>query len=75
MNSFNKFGIVKPNIRSVNIPELPLEPPEDTRRVYAYCKVCEEPIMEHDECREYPKVGCICEDCTSKYYKGEVVLD
>lgn len=46
-----------------NIPERPLEPPEDKRRVVYTCSCCGEPIYEGDEywelCGSYYCEACI----------------
>lgn len=58
-----------------NIPERPLEPPEDQRPVFADCVCCDESIREYDDCVDLPNVGYVCMCCIKNNTKLEVTLD
>ena len=58
-----------------NAFDRPLEPPEDTRMIYALCVICGEEIRDRDGCYEFPDIGCICERCGKDYHKCEVTVD
>lgn len=57
-----------------NIPERPLEPPEDKRAVVCRCIICEGEIREHDDYYNIPDLGPCCEECIeeSKCYDAEL---
>lgn len=57
-----------------DIPDAPLEPPEDRRRKVFICPICEEPIYEGEDYYDIPELGPCCEECISdaKRYDAEV---
>lgn len=55
-----------------NIPEPNLEPPEDRRKIFASCPICEEPIREGDEAWDIPNYGYCCARCISDAHIHEV---
>lgn len=57
-----------------DIPERPLDPPEDTRACCFRCAICREPILEGDDYYDIPDLGPCCEDCIkdSRRYDAEV---
>lgn len=59
----------------MHVPELPLEPPEDRRPVYATCQVCEEPIRAGDDAWNIPNFGYCCERCIDDAHEIEVEVD
>lgn len=56
-----------------NIPERPLDPPEDKRKRVYSCAICGDAIKEGDDYYEIPKLGPCCEGCIkeSKRYEAE----
>lgn len=58
-----------------NIPERPLDPPEDGRPVVYKCKLCGEPIREGDDYYDIDGLGHCCEVCIedSKKYDAEII--
>lgn len=57
-----------------NIPERPLDPPEDSRRHVYRCAICGDPIREGDDYYVLPLLGKCCEACVddSKRYGAEL---
>ena len=57
-----------------NVPERPLDPPEDNRGIVFRCEICEEPIREGDDYYDIPDLGPCCEKCISesKCYDAEL---
>lgn len=56
-----------------NIPERPLEPPENhARRVYT-CELCGKGILEGDEYYDVPTIGPCCAECIkcAHHYEAE----
>jgi hypothetical protein len=62
------------NYSRYNIPERPLDPPEDTRKRVYSCAICGEEILEGDDYYDIPELGPCCEECikTSKRYGAEL---
>ena len=58
-----------------SIPEPSLEPPEDRRRVFASCPICEEEIREGDEAYDIPDYGYCCARCIKSAHICEVEVD
>lgn len=56
-----------------DIPERPLDPPEDTRTCVYRCRICEGKIREGDDYYNVPGLGPCCEECIkeSKRYDAE----
>lgn len=63
------------NYNQYNIPERPLDPPEDTRKVVFRCRICEEPILEGDDYYEISDIGPCCEECIDNAKRYEAELD
>lgn len=57
------------------IPEPSLDPPEDDRRVYGECVICEEDIMEYDDLYDIPSFGICCTRCIERARRIEVTID
>lgn len=58
-----------------DIPERPLDPPEDRRaRVYR-CAICGEDILEGDDYYNIPGLGPCCEPCIDDAHRYEAELD
>ena len=57
-----------------DIPERPINPPEDTRAVVYKCEICGEEILEGDDYYDIPGYGICCEDCIkeTKRYSAEL---
>lgn len=57
-----------------DIPERPLDPPEDTRAVVYRCRICDGEILEGDDYYNVPGLGFCCEECIdeSKCYDAEI---
>ena len=57
-----------------DIPERPLDPPEDTRDCVYRCRICDDEIREGDDCYYIPGYGPCCEECIadSKRYSVEL---
>ena len=60
-------------MRAFDLPERPLDPPEDRRARVFRCAICNEGIMEGDDYYEIPGLGACCEDCidAAKRYDAE----
>ena len=60
-----------------NIPERPLDPPEDKRACVYRCAICEEIIREGDDYYDIPGLGPCCEICIddARRYDAEPELD
>lgn len=58
-----------------SLPERGLEPPEDRRKVFAECPICEEPIREGDEAWDIPNYGYCCASCMRDAHIVEVEVD
>lgn len=58
-----------------NVPERPLDPPEDTRKRVYSCAICGEPIREGDDYYDIHKLGPCCEECIEESHKYEAELD
>lgn len=58
-----------------DIPERPLDPPEDTRRVFDCCAICGDEIREHDEAWDLPLLGYCCAKCIKNAHIWEVEVD
>lgn len=56
-----------------DIPERPLDPPEDTRKRVYRCAICEGDIREGDDYYDIPELGPCCETCIkdAKRYEAE----
>lgn len=57
------------------MPERSLEPPEDKRKIFATCKICEEPIKEGDDAWDIPDYGYCCAGCIKDARIIEVEVD
>ena len=57
-----------------NIPEPPLDPPEDKRKRVYSCAICDDDIREGDEYYDLPKLGKCCARCIddAHCYEAEV---
>lgn len=55
--------------------QAPLDPPEDTRRVFDSCAICEDPIFEGDDAWDIPNYGYCCERCIKDARIIEVEVD
>lgn len=57
-----------------DIPERPLDPPEDRRKVVYRCRLCDGEIREGDDYYHIEGVGPCCEECIkeSKRYDAEM---
>lgn len=49
-----------------DIPERPLDPPEDTRKCAYRCRICEGEILEGDDYFDIPDLGPCCEECIAE---------
>lgn len=58
-----------------NIPERPLTPPEDTRKMVFRCAICEDPIREGDDYYQVPDLGPCCEECIEESRRYDAELD
>lgn len=58
-----------------DIPERPLDPPEDTRKCVYRCAICEDPILEGDDYYEIPSLGPCCEKCIEDSRRHDAELD
>lgn len=58
-----------------NCPEPSYEPPEDSRRVFADCIICEDPIREGDDAYDIPNYGYCCARCIRSAKISEVEVD
>lgn len=60
-----------------DIPERPLDPPEDKRKRVYSCAICNEDILEGDDYYDVPTLGPCCETCIedSKCYDAELDYD
>ena len=59
----------------VTVPEKPIEPPKDSRRVYAECVCCGEYIRECDDCVDLLGFGYVCMTCIKQSTLREVTID
>lgn len=59
---------------SYYVPDLPINPPEDTRGVVYECALCEGSIREGDEYYDIPTLGVCCADCIedARHYEAEL---
>jgi hypothetical protein len=57
-----------------NVPERPLDPPEDKHKVVYRCRLCDGEIREGDDYYDIPDRGPCCEACIddSKRYDAEL---
>lgn len=57
-----------------NVPERPLDPPEDTRKRVYSCAICEGDILEGDDYFDIDGFGKCCETCIAdaKRYDAEI---
>lgn len=58
-----------------SLPERGFEPPEDKRRKFATCPICEDDIMEGDECYDIPNYGYCCARCIKDAHVWEAEVD
>ena len=45
-----------------NVPERPIDPPEDKRKAVYSCEICDDPILEGEDYFNLPW-GICCEEC------------
>lgn len=60
---------------SNNIPERPIDPPDDARRVVYSCAICNEAILEGDDYYDLPGLGMCCEECVSDAKRHEAEFE
>lgn len=58
-----------------DIPERPLDPPEDDRAVVYRCRICEGKIREGDDYYDVPELGPCCEECIRESHRGCAELE
>lgn len=58
-----------------SIPEPNLNPPEDKRRVFASCTICDDDILEGDDAWDIPNYGYCCARCIKGARIIEVEVD
>lgn len=57
-----------------NIPEPPIDPPEDKRKRVYSCAICDGEILEGEDYYDIPGLGPCCEECIegAKCYDAEL---
>lgn len=58
-----------------DIPERPLDPPEDRRAVVYRCRICDGEIREGDDYYNVPGLGPCCEECIDESKRYDAELD
>lgn len=58
-----------------DVPERPLDPPEDKRKRVYSCAICGWPILEGDDYYEIPELGPCCETCITEARRYGAELD